>query len=111
MILVLIVIYVLLLNNNIKLGFVFDIFYHFVMYFSKHAIKHVLSKSKVEILFEERNLIKKYPLLDSRGYIYRNLKYKSDYEPKSSKCSISGGTPKLSSMPFTAFAIGPGPHM
>ncbi len=31
--------------------------------------------------------------------------------PKSSNINISGGTPRLSIMPFTAFAIGPGPHI
>ena len=33
------------------------------------------------------------------------------YPPKSSKCNISRGTPKLSSIFSTAFDIGPGPHM
>ena len=36
---------------------------------------------------------------------------RSFYPPKLSKWSISIGTPKLSSMPSTAFDIGPGPHM
>ncbi len=31
--------------------------------------------------------------------------------PKSSKKSILRGTPRFSSIPFTALAIGPGPHI
>ena len=36
---------------------------------------------------------------------------KEFYPPKLSKCNISIGTPKLSSIFSTAFDIGPGPHI
>ena len=35
----------------------------------------------------------------------------TDYPPKLSYMILSGSTPRESSMPTTAFDIGPGPHM